>query len=67
MDEEFRQMQAEDEELRHAVGIQRILKKIGRDEVSIIMRADNLLFLEQVLQPFERRADIVVTPVIELQ
>ena len=67
MDQEFREMQNKDEEFRLAVGIQRILKKVGRDEVSLIMRAENLVFLEQALQPFERRADIVVTPVVELQ
>jgi hypothetical protein len=67
MDREFRDMQNADEEFRMAVGIQRILKKVGRDEVSMIMRAENLLFLEQALQPFESRAEIVVTPVIDLE
>ena len=66
LNQEFERMQESDPELRNAVGIQRVFKKLGRDAVTVIVRAENLLFLEQVLQPFERRADILVTPVIEL-
>jgi hypothetical protein len=66
MNQEFEKMQEADPELREAVGIQRVFKKLGRDEVTVILRAENPLFLEQVLQSFERRAEILVTPVIEL-
>jgi hypothetical protein len=66
MYKEFEHLQSRDDQFKEAVGIQRTFKIVGRDEVYLIMRAENLLFLEQALSPFEKRADIQVTPVVEL-
>ena len=63
---EFESAQASDPNLADGVAVQRTLKVIGRDEVYLIMRSTNLLFLEQALSPFQDRAQITVTPVVEL-
>ncbi len=63
---EFEEAQAKDEQLKEAVAIQRNFKVIGRDEIYLILRSENLLFLEQILSRFQDRADIEVTPVVEL-
>ncbi len=62
----FEHERAQDKELNAAVTIQSTYKLIGRDEVYLIVTAENLLFLEQILSHFEKDAQITVTPLVEL-
>lgn len=64
---EFEKMSTKDKNLSAAVVIERTVKVVGRDEVYLLVRAENLIFLEQALGPFQSRADIEVTPVVELE
>ncbi|MGH9348140.1 MAG: hypothetical protein ACRD26_12850 [Vicinamibacterales bacterium] len=54
-----------DRSMRDAVAIQRTFKVIGRDEVYLLVRAESTTFLDQALAPFQDRADITVTPLVE--
>ncbi len=63
---EFQKTHTFDAELQKAIDVKRALKIVGRDEICAIIRAENLIFLEQALSPLEKKADIRVTPVVEL-
>jgi hypothetical protein len=52
-------------ELQDAVAIQRTFKVTGRNEIYLIVRAANLIFLDDAIAPFQDKADITITPLVE--
>ncbi len=55
-----------DQHLEKATNIDHAYKIVGSNEIFYVVRATNNIFLEQVLEAFQNRIDIEVTPVIEL-
>lgn len=62
----FEHERTKDKELDAAITIQSTYKLIGRDEVYLIVNAENLVFLDQILSHVQKDANITVTPLVEL-
>ena len=52
-------------ELQETVAIQRTFKVPGRDEVVLLVRAANLVALDEAMIPFQDRGKIAITPLVE--
>ena len=61
----FAEFERRPRELQEAVAIQRTFKVPGRNELYLVVRATNLVFLDQAIEPFHDKAEITVTPLVE--